>query len=331
MPLRFTPYYTVFDTSLPGDPRKNEFVLLRPFVPFSTNDERTELQAYMTASSDPEDYGKLTSYFVQESDGRLPDGPLRVASNAESTEAISRRISLDNVGGGGSQVRFGDLQIVPVAGGLIYVRPYYVSVPQSSGSASTVTEFRSVIVSYNDRAVLEPTLAQGLARLFPGFQGEIGDRIDTPAEPTNGADPGAAPATDDTTDAATPATGARTRAARPTPCSCSTRPMHSSTRRTRPWPTAISARTRPRSTRPGRTSPKRCRSSRTDTALRAGATEPFGELGEVLAELDLVAGLLGRETLGAGLDRFDVVADLVHLVGELGGDGRDAVVEQRHP
>ncbi len=205
--LRFTPYYTVFDTSLPEDPRKNEFVLLRPFVPFSTNDERTELQAYMTASSDPEDYGKLTSYFVQEKDGRLPDGPLRVASNAESTEAISRRISLDNVGGGGSQVRFGDLQIVPVAGGLIYVRPYYVSVPQSSGSASTVTEFRSVIVSYNDRAVLEPTLAQGLARLFPGFQGEIGDRIDTPAEPTNGADPGAAPATDDTTDAATPATG----------------------------------------------------------------------------------------------------------------------------
>ncbi len=194
--LRFSPYYTVFDTSLPEDPRENQFVLLRPFVPFSTNDERTELQAYMTASSDPENYGKLTSYVVEMRDGRLPDGPLRVASNAESTEAISRRISLDNVGGGGSQVRFGDLQIVPVAGGLIYVRPYYVSVPQSSGSASTVTEFRSVIVSYNDRAVLEPTIAQGLARLFPGFQGEIGDRIDTPAEPTSGGS-GSEPPTDD--------------------------------------------------------------------------------------------------------------------------------------
>ncbi len=202
--LRFTPYYTVFNTSLPGDPRKNEFVLLRPFVPFSTNDKRTELQAYMTASSDPEDYGKLTTYFVQPRDGRLPDGPLRVASNAESTEAISRRISLDNVGGGGSQVRFGDLQIVPVAGGLIYVRPYYVSVPQSSGSASTVTEFRSVIVSYNDRAVLEPTLAQGLARLFPGFQGQIGDRIATPAEPTNGSGSASTPAAETPTDTGTP-------------------------------------------------------------------------------------------------------------------------------
>ena len=169
--LRFSPYYTVFNTSLPEEPRKNEFVLLRPFVPFSTNDERTELQAYMTASSDPETYGKLTTYVVEMRDGRLPDGPLRVASNAESTEAISRRISLDNVGGGGSQVRFGDLQIVPVAGGLIYVRPYYVSVPQSSGSSSTVTEFRSVIVSYNDRAVLEPTIAQASGAAVPGLPG----------------------------------------------------------------------------------------------------------------------------------------------------------------
>ena len=38
---RFTPYYTVFNTSLPEDPTKNEFVMFRPFVPFSTNDTRT--------------------------------------------------------------------------------------------------------------------------------------------------------------------------------------------------------------------------------------------------------------------------------------------------
>ncbi len=195
--LRFSPYYTVFDTSQGDEPKKDEFVLLRPFVPFSTDDQRTELQAYMTASSDPEDYGKLTTYVVEMRDGRLPDGPLRVASNAESTEAISRRISLDNVGGGGSQVRFGDLQIIPVADGLIYVRPYYVSTPQSSGSTSSVTEFRSVIVSYNDRAVLEPTLAEGLARLFPGFEGQLDDRVDTPAEPTTDSGSGTDPGTDD--------------------------------------------------------------------------------------------------------------------------------------
>jgi uncharacterized membrane protein (UPF0182 family) len=181
---RFIPYYTMFDTSAAGDPPVEEFVMLRPFVPFSTGDERTQLQAYMTASSDPVDYGKLTTYIVQDDNGELPDGPLRVASNAESTQAISQRISLDNVEQGGTQVRFGDLQLVPVSHGLIYVRPYYVSVAQSSGDVSSVTEFRSVIVSYNERSVLAPTIGEALAVLFPGFEGDVGDRVEQAAEPT---------------------------------------------------------------------------------------------------------------------------------------------------
>jgi hypothetical protein len=189
---RFIPYYTMFDTAAPGEPEDERFVILRPFVPFSTNDERTQLQAYMVASSDPDDYGRMITYIVEENDGQLPDGPLRVAGNAESTEAISRRISLDNVGGGGTEVRFGDMQLVPVGDGLLYVRPYYVSVPQNSGDVGAVTEFRAVIVSYNDRSVLEPTLTEALARLFPGFEGDLGEQISEPSEPTEGGstDPG---------------------------------------------------------------------------------------------------------------------------------------------
>jgi uncharacterized membrane protein (UPF0182 family) len=196
---RFSPYYAVFDTATPGEPIDEDFVILRPFVPFSTNDQRTELQAYMMASSSPETYGQLTTYIVEETNGRLPDGPLRVASNAESTEDISRRISLDNVGDGGTEVRFGDLQLIPVAGGLVYVRPYYVSVPQNSADVTSVTEFRAVIVSYNDRSVLESTVSEGLAALFPGFQSDVGDEIDEPTEPGAGTgdDPGDADDPDD--------------------------------------------------------------------------------------------------------------------------------------
>jgi uncharacterized membrane protein (UPF0182 family) len=181
---RFIPYYSMFDTSVQGEPATEEFVMLRPFVPFSSNDARTELQSYMTASSDPDSYGELTTYIVEDPSGDLPDGPLRVAGQAESTEAISRRISLDNVGDGGTQVRFGDLQMIPVGDGLIYVRPYYVSVPQNSADVGSVTEYRAVIVSYNDRSVLEPTITQALARLFPGFKGDLGEQITNPSEPT---------------------------------------------------------------------------------------------------------------------------------------------------
>jgi uncharacterized membrane protein (UPF0182 family) len=180
---RFIPYYTMFNTATPGQPADENFVMLRPYVPFSTNDERTELQAYITASSDPETYGQLTSYIVETVGGRLPDGPLRVASQAESTEEISRRISLDNVGGGGTEVRFGDLQLIPVAQGLVWVRPYYVSVPQNSADVSSVTEYRAVIVSYNDRSVLESSVSEGLAALFPGFESDVGDAIEEPTEP----------------------------------------------------------------------------------------------------------------------------------------------------
>jgi len=180
---RFIPYYTMFNTATPGQPTNEEFVILRPFVPFSTNDQRTELQAYMTASSAPGTYGQLTTYIVEEVNGRLPDGPLRVAGQAESTEAISRRISLDNVGGGGTEVAFGDLQLIPVAEGLIYVRPYYVSVPQNSAQVGSVTEYRAVIVSFNDRSVLESTVTEALAALFPGFESDVGDAIDEPTEP----------------------------------------------------------------------------------------------------------------------------------------------------
>lgn len=184
---RFIPYYTMFDTNPDPDERAEEFVMLRPFVPFSTDDQRTELQAYMTASSDPETYGQLTTYVVQPgTDGDLPDGPLRVASNAESTEEISFRISRDNQIDGGTQVRFGDLQLIPVADGLIYVRPYYVSVAQDTGEVGEVTEFRAVIVSYNDRSVLADTLSEALAELFTGFEADVGDRIEGPAPDDEG-------------------------------------------------------------------------------------------------------------------------------------------------
>ena len=103
-------------------------MLLRPFVPFSRDDQRTELQAYMTASSDPETYGQLTAYVVERR--RSPTDRGRSSSQTESEPPISREISLQT--GGGNQVRFGDLQLVPIGDGLVFVRPFYIAVPQGT-------------------------------------------------------------------------------------------------------------------------------------------------------------------------------------------------------
>lgn len=160
---RFIPYYTQFRNGVTGE---EEFVILRPFVRFSTDDSRTRLQAYMTASSDPDTYGQLITYLVEEP---LPDGPLLVADQAESEQDISPELSLQANQETGTQVKFGDLQLLPVSDGLIYVRPVYV--------VADVAEFRFVIVSHDNGAVLDTNLESALARLFPGFGAEIGDRV----------------------------------------------------------------------------------------------------------------------------------------------------------
>jgi uncharacterized membrane protein (UPF0182 family) len=162
---RFIPYYTMFRSGLTG---KEEFVILRPFVPFSTNDRRTELLAYLTASSDPETFGTLVSYVVQQDP--LPPGPLRVADQAESEQDISPRLTLQANEETRTRVVFGDLQLVPVSDGLLYIRPVYVF-------SSDVPEFRYVIVSTGNNAVLGTDLENALSQLFAGFDEPIGDRV----------------------------------------------------------------------------------------------------------------------------------------------------------
>ncbi|MBA3802017.1 MAG: UPF0182 family protein [Acidimicrobiia bacterium] len=183
---RFTPYYTYYE----NESGEQEFVLMRPFVPFSSDDQRTELQSYMTASNDPDRYGDLTVYPVERSDGGLPDGPLAVAGRIESEDAISQQITLLNGAAGGSQVRYGDLQIVPVGDGLLWVRPLYVSTTLASQQVRSVSEFRYVLVSHNGRSAFGESLESALAVLFPGFDAEIGDRIAEPSDPEANPDPG---------------------------------------------------------------------------------------------------------------------------------------------
>jgi uncharacterized protein len=173
---RFVPYYTLFRND---ETDEDEFVMLRPFVPFSSDDIRTELRAYMTASSEPETYGELTAYVVS---GDLPDGPRTVSNTIDNDPAISQQVTLQT--GGGNTVHYGDLQLVPVGDGLIWVRPFYALVPQGgSDSSATVAQYRFVIVSQGDRAAIGENLGEALGKLFPGFDADLGDRVGPPEAP----------------------------------------------------------------------------------------------------------------------------------------------------
>ena len=172
---RFVPYYSMFRA--PGQTEAS-FQLLRPFVPFSTNDNRTELQAFMVASSEPETYGQLSAYLVQ---GKV-DGPATVAATIESDPAISQQITL--LDQRGSSVFYGDLQLVPLGDGLLYVRPLYVE-----SDTSKQLSYRFVLVSYQGKAAFGTSLQQALGKLFPGFATDLGDVVGGTTEPTDPTDP----------------------------------------------------------------------------------------------------------------------------------------------
>jgi uncharacterized membrane protein (UPF0182 family) len=162
---RFTPYYSMFKA--PGQPTAT-FQMFRPFVPFSTDDQRKELQAYMLASSDPATYGQLVAYEV--TDQNLPDGPATVAATMNSNSALSAEISL--LDRSGSEVIFGDMQMVPTGGSVLWVRPMYVL-----SKAAQQPTLRYVVVAYQSRVAFAPSIEGAVSQLFPGFNINLGDVV----------------------------------------------------------------------------------------------------------------------------------------------------------
>ena len=166
---RFEPYYTMFH-----EPRSKSsegvFSMLRPFVPFSADNARKELRAFMVVSSDPKTYGQLTIYKVDEP---LPEGPATVAAEIGSDPVVSQQITL--LDQRGSRVIYGDLQIINVSRGLVYVRPLFVRPDDPSAKQIFVRKF---LASYNNRVVMADDLTAAISKLFPGFDKDLGDRID---------------------------------------------------------------------------------------------------------------------------------------------------------
>ncbi|HEY9894446.1 MAG TPA: UPF0182 family protein, partial [Candidatus Sericytochromatia bacterium] len=144
------PYYLI--TSLPGVPFE-EFILLLPYTPR----QRTNLIAWLAARSDGENYGKLLLYtFPKE---RLVYGPEQIEARINQDPVISQQISLWNRQG--SQAIQGNLLIVPIEQSLLYVEPLYLEAAQNS-----LPTLVRVIVAYENRIVMAPTLEEALQAIF---------------------------------------------------------------------------------------------------------------------------------------------------------------------
>jgi uncharacterized protein len=170
---RIDPYYLF--TKLPGASQP-EFLLMRPFVPTSQKDDNQLLTAFMVGKSDRGSYGKLQVFVMPR--GNLPNGPALVQGEIQRDPSVSQQESL--LSGPGSTASFGSLTAIPIDGGLLYVRPFYVTSEQTK-----VPGLEKVIVYFQGTVVISDTLQQGLDELF----GEAPPTLEeeepgTPTEPS---------------------------------------------------------------------------------------------------------------------------------------------------
>src|SRR6516162_2931318 len=170
------PYYIVAKNIAKND-NSSAYQLISAMNRF----KRDYLAAYISASSDPATYGRITVLTIP---GQV-NGP-KLANNAITTDpAVSQDLGVigrDNQ----NRIRWGNLLTLPVGqGGLLYVEPVYAS-PGASDAASSYPRLIRVAMMYNDKIGYGPTVGDALNGLFGPGAGATATGI----QPT---EPGAAP------------------------------------------------------------------------------------------------------------------------------------------
>lgn len=160
------PYYTILQ--LPGS-EQSEFVLVLPFTPA----RKDNMIAWMAGRCDGENYGELLVYLFPKE--RVIFGPMQIETRIDQNTLISQQLTLWDQRG--SRVIRGNLLVLPLGGALLYVEPVFLQAEQSELPA-----LARVIVSFEDRVVMEPTLEEALAAIFGSGSGEDADSTPPPVD-----------------------------------------------------------------------------------------------------------------------------------------------------
>jgi uncharacterized membrane protein (UPF0182 family) len=190
----FQPPYYIVAKDLAREDNSSSFQLTSAMNRF----RRDFLAAYISASSDPDTYGKLTVLTIP---GQV-NGP-KLANNAITTDtAVSQDLGVigrDNQ----NRIRWGNLLTLPMGpGGLLYVEPVYAS-PGASDAASSYPRLIRVAMMYNDKVGYGPTVRDALTDLF-GAGADATAQGPAPTNPPTGRQPDARPPADGGTPAAQP-------------------------------------------------------------------------------------------------------------------------------
>ena len=165
---RISPQYLLL--RLPGQDDES-FVIFRPFVPFSDDDSRKNLEGFMVVHNDPERYGEIEVFEIRSS--TPVDGPALFNSNIQTEEEISQRVTLLNQNG--STVVPGNLLLIPVEDSLLYVRPLFI---EATGTTA-VPELQFVIVGVGPDVVIANSFEEALELIIPDLDIDLQSGVAT--------------------------------------------------------------------------------------------------------------------------------------------------------
>ncbi len=149
---------------LPGEGAQPEYARVLPFTPGNRNN----MIAWLAGRSDGDAYGQLLVYVFPSS--RVIDGPLQIEARIDQDAQLSSQITLWNQQG--SKVKRGNLIIMPIGAGLLFVEPIYLQAVRSP-----MPELRIVVLATQERLVYAESFEAALAQL-------LGQPQKTAAKPT---------------------------------------------------------------------------------------------------------------------------------------------------
>lgn len=144
------PYSVII--KLPGE-ESEEFLLMIPCTPIGKNN----MIGWFAGRSDGEHYGKLLIYQMPKD--RLTFGPLQMEAKINQHPEMKRDLGLWATKG--TQVIRGNLLVLPLQGGLLYVEPIYL---QSENAP--MPELARVVVGMGEQVEWGKTFDEALRKLF---------------------------------------------------------------------------------------------------------------------------------------------------------------------
>lgn len=147
---KLDPYYVMM--TLPGQSTP-EYLLILPYTPRG----KQNMVAWLAARNDDPSYGVEVAYLLSKDQNIF--GPQQVANRIAQTVTISKDFSLLNTQG--SQVVQGNLLVVPIGDGFLYVEPVYL---QATGGQN-LPQLKKVILVDKDTVIYADSLSAALAQL----------------------------------------------------------------------------------------------------------------------------------------------------------------------